>query len=62
MQHAVAAVLDFTNEEWESLKALKETDGAERNQIAMANDVDDIIGALGTEDVMTGGTIDEGAV
>jgi hypothetical protein len=28
----------------------------------MANDVDDIIGAVGTEDVMTGGTIDEGAV
>ena len=42
--------------------ALREADGAERNQVAMANDVDDIIGALGTEDVTTGGTIDEGAV
>ncbi len=61
-RNAVAAVLDFTDEEWESLKALREADGVERNQVAMANDVDDTIGALGTEDEMTGGTIDEGAV
>ncbi len=46
-RNAVAAVLDFTNKEWESLKALREADGAERNQVAMANNVDDIIGHWG---------------
>jgi hypothetical protein len=61
-RNAVAAVLDFTDEEWESLRALREADGAERNQVTMANNVDDIIGALGTEDEMAGGTIDEEAV
>ncbi len=61
-RNAVAAVLDFTNKEWESLKALGEADGAERNQVAMANNVDDIIGALGTEDETAGGTIDKEAV
>jgi hypothetical protein len=59
---AVASVLDFTNEEWESLKRPREADGAERNQVAMANDIDDIIGALGTANAITGGTIDKGAV
>jgi len=54
---AVAAVLDFTNEEWESLKALRGADGAERNMVA-----DDIIGALGMENETIEGTIDEGAV
>jgi hypothetical protein len=59
---AVAAVLDFTNKEWESLKALNKADAAERNQAAMSNDIDDIIGASGTENETTGGTIDKGAV
>ncbi len=61
-RNAVLAVLDFTNKEWESLKALKAANAAERNQVAMANDIDDIIGELGTGNEMTGGTIDEGAV
>jgi hypothetical protein len=61
-RNAVAAVLDFVNKEWESIKVLREADGAERNQVAMANDIDDIIGALGTENEMTEGTINEGAV
>jgi hypothetical protein len=30
---AAASVLDFTNEEWESLKALREANGVERNSI-----------------------------
>ena len=34
----VAAVLDFTDEKWESLKALREADGAERNQGATTDD------------------------
>jgi hypothetical protein len=59
---AVASVLDFTDKEWESLKRVREADGAERNQVAMANDIDDIIGALGTANETTGGTIDKGPV
>ena len=59
---AASTILDFTNEERDSLKALKESDAAERNQAAMANEIDDIIGALGTENETTGGTIDEGTV
>jgi hypothetical protein len=44
-------------EEWESLKALMEADGAEKNMVA-----NDIIGALGMENETIKGTIDEGAV
>jgi hypothetical protein len=46
-----------SGKEWESLKALREADGAERNVVA-----DDIIGALGMENKTTEGTIEEGAV
>ena len=59
---AASTILDFTNEEWESLKALKEADAAERIQAAMTNEIDDIIGALGIENETTGGTIDKGTV
>jgi hypothetical protein len=55
---AVAAVLDFTNKEWESLKALREADGA----ATTTTTVDDIIGALGMENEMIEGTIKEGVV
>ena len=55
---AVAAVLDFTEEEWKSLKALREADGA----ATTTTTVDDIIGALGMENEMIEGTINEGAV
>jgi hypothetical protein len=50
--------LDFTDEEWESLKALREADEA----ATMTTTVDDIIGALGMENEMIEGTINEGAV
>jgi hypothetical protein len=56
------AVLDFTGKEWESLKALKEANARERSQVAMANEINDIIGALGTENETTRGTIDKGVV
>jgi hypothetical protein len=46
-----------SDEEWESLKALREADGAERNMVA-----NDIIGALGMENETIEGRIDEGAV
>jgi hypothetical protein len=55
---ADVAVLDFTNKEWESLKALREADGA----ATMTSTVDDIIGALRMENEMIEGTINEGAV
>ncbi len=55
---AVAAVLDFTDEEWESFKALREANGA----ATTTTTVDDIIGALGMENKMIKGTINEGAV
>ena len=41
---------------------LREANGAERNQVAMADGMDDIIGALGAWNETTGGTIDKGAV
>jgi hypothetical protein len=52
----------FTGEEWVALKRLREADGVERNQVTMADDIDDIIGALGRGNETTGSTIDEGAV
>ena len=42
-----------SNEEWETLKALREADGAETTTTT----VDDIIGALGMENEMIEGTI-----
>jgi hypothetical protein len=59
---AVAAVLNFTDEEWESLKTLREADGAERDMLTdvVAND---IIGAVGMENEETiEEAIDEGEV
>ena len=53
----VAAVLDFTDEEWEALKRLREANGVERNQVTMADDIDDIINASGTGNETTGGTL-----
>jgi hypothetical protein len=47
-----------SDEEWESLKALREADGAEMT----TRNVDDIIGALGMENETIEGTINEGAV
>ena len=49
---AVAAILNFTDEEWESLKALRDANREERDMVA---DVvaDDIIGALGMENEET---------
>jgi hypothetical protein len=59
-RNAVAAILDFTDEEWESLKALKEANAGERSPAAVANDIDNNSGALGMENEMIGGTIDKG--
>ena len=59
---AASSILEFTDEEQASFKDLKEADAAERSQAAMENEIDDIIGTLGTENETTGGTVEEGAV
>jgi hypothetical protein len=46
-----------SDEEWVSLMALREADGAERNMVA-----NDIIGALEMENETIEGRIDKGAV
>ena len=61
-KNAASAILDFTDEEWESLKALKEADAVERSQAAMENEIDDIIGESGTENKTNGATLDKGTV
>ena len=48
-----------SNEEWESLKALREVDGVETTTTMT---VDDIIGALGMENETIEGTINKGVV
>jgi hypothetical protein len=53
---------NFTDEEWESLKALREADGAERDMVTNVV-ADDIIGAVGMENEETiEEAIDEGEV
>ncbi len=47
-----------SDEEWESLKALREADGAETTIMT----VDDIIGSLWMENETIEGTINKGAV
>ena len=47
-----------SNEEWESLKTLREADGAETTTTT----VDDIFGALEMENETIEGTINKGAV
>ncbi len=57
-RNAVAAILDYTDEEWESLKALKGANAVERSQTALANDINS--GALVMKKETLGGTIDKG--
>jgi hypothetical protein len=58
-RNAVAAVLDFSAKEWESLKALREANAAEINQTAVANESDNNSGALVMENETIGGESDE---
>ena len=55
-RNAVASVLDFTDEEWESLKSLKEADAAERSQVAL-DGIDINSGASGMENEMIDGEL-----
>ena len=49
-RNAVASVLDFTDEEWESLKLLKEAEAVERSDC-----IDDNTGAPGMENEIIDG-------
>ena len=62
-KNAVAAVLDFTDEEWESLKQLKEDDMMRgmTNPSEEGNDNNNG-GGLGAENGLNGGEINEEAV
>jgi hypothetical protein len=52
------SILDFTDKEWESVRRLREADGA----VVIADGTGDITGASGNENETTGDTIEEGAV
>ncbi len=58
-RNAVAAVLDFTNEEWDSLKRMREADST---NIDLADDNGCNVGALGAENGANGGKLVEEAV
>ena len=62
-KNAVAAILDFTDEEWESLKQLKEDDlmRGMTNRSEEGNDNNNG-GVLGAENGVNGGDINEEAV
>ena len=49
----------FTDEEWESLVALKEADAANRSNTAVADIMDNNTGALGVENETIGGEFGE---
>ena len=54
-RNIVASVLDFTDEEWESLKLLKEADAVKRSKVAIVNGIDANTGALWMENDMIDG-------
>ena len=54
-----AAVLDFTNDEWDSLKRMREADST---NIDLADDNGCNVGALGAENGANGGKLVEEAV
>ena len=58
-RNAVAAVLDFTNDEWDSLKRMREADST---NIDLADDNGCNVGALGAENGANGGELVEEAV
>jgi hypothetical protein len=61
-RNAVAAVLDFTGEEWEMLKRLKEEDMVDGVVDAATGNVNNNNGALGTVNGATGEDYNEEAV
>ena len=59
-RNAVAAILDFTDEEWEALKTMREADAIERSKVAVLNSIDNNTGASEMENDMIDG--ESGAV
>ena len=56
-RNAVAAVLDFTNEEWDSLKRMREADSCKGTNIDLADDNGNNVGALEAEEGVNGGEL-----
>jgi len=54
-RNAVAAILDFTDEEWEAVKTMREADALDRANSALADDIGNSAGALGAENEMNDG-------
>jgi hypothetical protein len=48
-RNAVAAILDFTDEEWESVKRMREDDALETTNATLADDIGNSAGALETK-------------
>ncbi len=61
-RYAVAAVLDFSEEEWQSLIALREADAAESSDAVVTVNSDNNPGALEMEKETNGGDYNEEAV
>jgi hypothetical protein len=51
----VAAILDFTDEEWVALKTMREADAVERSQDTAVNGINNSTGASGMENDMIDG-------
>jgi len=56
-RNAVAAILDFTDEEWDSLKRMREADSCKGTNIDSAGDNGNNVGALGAENEANGGEL-----
>ena len=54
-RNAVAAILDFTDEEWEAVKTMREADALDRANSALADDIGNSAGGLGAENEMNDG-------
>jgi len=61
-RNAVAAVLDFTGEEWETLERLNEEYMVDEMVDTATGNVNNNDGALGTENGATGDDYNKGAV
>ena len=63
-RNAVAAILDFTDEEWESVtvKRMREANALETTKAALADDIGNSAGALETENGANMGDINAEAV
>jgi hypothetical protein len=56
-RNAVAAILDFTDEEWVSLKRMREADSCKGTNIDLADDNGNNVGALEAEEGVNGGEL-----